>query len=398
MSRLALVTGATGFIGGRLVETLAADGAELRVLVRDLSKGSRVGRFPVDFAQGDLGDADAVRAAVDGADLVFHCAYGNSGDEAAMRRTTVDGTRHVAEAARDAGARLVHVSTVAVYGAVGAGMLDESVPHDPDGDFYAETKHEAEQLVLDLARKGDLAASVVQPTVVYGPYAPAWTVRILDELKTGRVILIGEGDGLCNVVYVDDVVRGLRLAATRDEAVGEAFLISGAEPVTWRTFYAGYERMLGFQSHVEMTAGEARDLFERLYGKRRFVSESLSLVRESPDMRHRIKQTREIQAFVRAAKMVVPGGVRRTLKAKLTGRHLGPPASAPKPAQTAKPIHPLPPAGIELGRSRTRVSIDKARSLLGYEPAFDWEAGMQRVEDWARWAGLLDGSAESAVG
>jgi nucleoside-diphosphate-sugar epimerase len=388
-----LVTGGAGFIGGRLVEHLAAEGAEVRVLVRDLSKASRIGRYPVELVRGDVGDEADVRRAVEGHEHVFHCAYGNAGDEAAMRRVTVDGTGFVAEACLDQGARLVHVSTVAVYGSAGDGALDESVTPRPAGDFYAETKLEAEQLVLEAAAGRGLAASVIQPTVVYGPFAPAWTVRILNELRTGRVILVDGGEGLCNVVYVDDVVQGMRLAALRDEALGEAFLISGPEPVTWRAFYAAYEDMLGLSSHVELTAAQAHKLFDDLFGKKHLLREGLSIVRESGSLRRRIKTTSEVQTLLRAARVVVPQGVRRSLKDRITGRSRRE-GSAPAPAAPEKPIHPMAPAGIEMARSRTAVKIDKARSLLGYEPAFDFETGMARVAEWARWAGLAEDALE----
>ncbi|HED65574.1 MAG TPA: NAD-dependent epimerase/dehydratase family protein, partial [Planctomycetes bacterium] len=286
--------------------------------------------------------------------------------------------------------------TVAVYGPTADGDLDESTPHRPEGDFYAETKDEAERIVLDLAGKGDLAGSVIQPTVVYGPFAPAWTVRILNELKTGREILVDGGHGLCNVVYVDDIVRGLRLAATEDGALGEEFLISGPEPVTWKEFYAGYEHMLGFENHVEMSAADAHALFQRLYGKKRLIREGLSVVRDTPELRRRLKATGEAQAFLKAAKMVMPSRIRRKIKSKVTGRNLDPVQAAPKKAEP--PIHPLPPAGVDLARAKTRVRIDKARRLLGYEPRFDWDAGLERVEAWARWAGILPSREAVEIG
>ncbi len=392
-----LVTGGTGFIGGRLVETLASEGADVRVLARNLSKASRVGRFPVTLVRGDLANRAEVTAATEGCDYVFHCAVGTSPDEAESRAATVDGTRHIIDGAAKAKARLVHVSTVSVYGPPSDGDLDETTPRRPDGDFYGETKLEAENAALDAARAGTVRASVIQPTVVYGPFGPAWTVRTFSELSTGRVMLIDGGDGLCNVVYVDDIVQGLRLAALRDEAIGEAFLISGPEPVTWREFYAAHERILGFESHVDRTAAEAHALFQKLYGKKAFLPESLSLVRESADLRGRLKGTKEVQALLRAVKLVVPPRARKSIQNKLRG--VRPRATSPAPTTDAaangtatieKPVHPMGPAGIEMCRAKSTVRVDKARRLLGYEPAFDFEAGMERVGAWARWANLLE--------
>ncbi len=394
-----LVTGGTGFIGGRLVASLAADGAEIRVLARDLSKASLVGRFPVKLIRGDLTRREDVQSAAAGCDFVFHCACGTTGDKAAMRAATVDGTRYVIDACQEHRARLVHVSTVSVYGATPDGELDESAPRRPEGDFYAETKLEAEKAVLEAARGGKLRASVIQPTVVHGPFGPAWTVRILNELKSGRVMLIDGGDGLCNVVYVDDVVQALRLAALDERALGEAFLISGPKPVTWREFYGAHEELLGFESHVERSAAEADALFQRLHGRKRFLREILALVRDNPSLRKRLKTTREAQALLRAAKLVVPSGARKSIQNKLRG--VGPGADGTAntvPSKSEKPIHSMGPVGIRLFRAKTSVSIEKARRLLGYEPAFSFQAGMARIAQWARWANLVDLPKTEPVG
>src|SRR5262249_54773375 len=81
--------------------------------------------------------------------------------------------------------------------------------------------------------------------IVYGPYAPAWTMRPLEQVRTGRMALPADGLGFCNAVYVDDVIAAAILAAERSEAVGQTFLISGSAPTTWRDFYGAYQNMVG---------------------------------------------------------------------------------------------------------------------------------------------------------
>jgi nucleoside-diphosphate-sugar epimerase len=206
-------------------------------------------------------DADAVAAAARGCDVIFHCAYGNRGTAEQQRAVNVGGTEAVLEAARRAGvARLVHVSTISVYGATAAGDLDEATPYAPPGDLYAATKAEAERRVLDAHRTSGLAASVVQPTVVYGPFGLAWTIDPLVQMSTRAVAAVDGGDGLCNAVYVDDVADAIVLAGTRAAAAGEVFLVSGAAPVAWREFYAAYERMLGRHATIPIAAAELRAL------------------------------------------------------------------------------------------------------------------------------------------
>jgi len=392
-----LVTGGTGFIGGRLVERLIQEcGAEVRVLVRHFSKATRIGRFPVEMVPGNVAERDEVERAVDGCSIVFHCTYGNSGDVEEQRRVNVDGMRYVLEAAgRHGASRVVSTSTLAVYGDTPDGDLDETARRDGSGDAYAEQKLAAEELCLAAARERGVPATVLQPAMVCGPFGPAWTLRILNDLKNRRVVLVNGGDGLCNAVYVDDVVSALILAAVKDEAVGEAFLVAGEEPVTWREFYGRHEEMLGFESTISLSASEAEARWAEMRRPKGIVHEGLALLREEPNLRHRVRWAREVDALTRVARKVVPAGARRAIKAKLTGRDpdaaaraaLAPPKA---PAAPEKPLLLMPPGAIKMHAAKTRVRIDKAKRLLGYRPAFDFPAAMARIETWARWANLLE--------
>jgi nucleoside-diphosphate-sugar epimerase len=170
----------------------------------------------------------------------------------------VDGSDIVAREGLRAGvSRMVMVSSIAVYGRIPDGDADETTSYAQPGDLYAATKREAEERVLDLHRRDGLPVVVVQPTCVYGPYGLAFTIDPLRELSTRQVALVNGGDGLCNAVYVDDVADALILAATQAPS-GEKFLISGAEPVTWREFYGAYERMMGRCSTVSLSLEEIR--------------------------------------------------------------------------------------------------------------------------------------------
>ena len=177
--------------------------------------------------------------------MIIHCAYGTHGDAAERRAVTVDGTRNVLEAAVRAGVRrVVHLSTVMVYGVPSAPVLRETLPRRPSGDAYGDAKLEAEELAFRYHRERGLPVSIIQPTAVYGPFGLAWTERVLEQLRSGLVPLIDGGAGVCNAVYIDDVAEAVLLAAEREQAVGEAFLISG-EPITYRDFYERFAQMVG---------------------------------------------------------------------------------------------------------------------------------------------------------
>jgi nucleoside-diphosphate-sugar epimerase len=383
--RRVLVTGATGFIGGRLVERLIVEqGAEVRVLVRNLAAAARLARFPVTVLRGDITSTPDLAVAIQGCDAVFHCAYGTSGSQKHRAYINREGTRRVLEASRAANVgRIVYLSTLMVYGQTTDGDLDETAPRRRFGNAYSDSKLEAEQIALT----SGLPVAVLQPTAVYGPYGGVWTESVIRALKAGRQILVNGGDGLGNAVYVDDLVSAMLLAAVKEEAVGEAFLVSSDEPVTWREMFGRFERMLGGgERTVDMTEAEALAWWRKSQRARpRLIGEGLRIVKGERDIRERLERTREGVWLREMASTVLPESWQQKIKGRLAGGRSGRPASPDREL----PIHPLPPKMIGFFRARTRVRIDKAKRILGYRPAFDFETGMDLTERWARWANLL---------
>ena len=263
------VTGATGFIGGRLVESLVMDhGADVHVLVRNLAKTPRIARFPVTMVHGDLMDLGLVSRAMDGCEILFHCAYGNMGSPEEQREVNVKGTENALSAASGNNLRrVVHVSTLSVYGRTEDSDLDETAPRMYSNQVYADSKLEAERLAFQYFERYDLPVSIIQPAIVYGPFGKYWTVELVNQLKAGRVVLVDGGEGLCNAVYVDDAVQAIILAATEDSAIGQAFLISAESPVTWRDYYGAYRKMLGIES-TSLSEAEASEEEARYYRAR----------------------------------------------------------------------------------------------------------------------------------
>jgi len=239
------VTGASGFIGARLVEHLiAGSNARVRALIRSYDRLSRLSELPQDrlsFHVADVARPAAVREAVGDASIIVHCAFGSHGDEQAQFDSTVEGARCVAEAAGASARRLVHLSTAAIHDPRGLEAFDEDSPLvEDEGLTYENAKLQAERIML-AARCPTVA---LRPTVVYGPWGRDWTITPLQRLTDGVRGLPGGGAAHpSNAVYVDDVVGAILSACERD-CVGP-ILVAGAEPLSWAAFYDAYRAMLG---------------------------------------------------------------------------------------------------------------------------------------------------------
>lgn len=389
------MTGGTGFVGSRLVERLVVEcGANVRVLVRNFANAVRIARFPIEMVAGDVLDERVVERTCSGCNVVFHCVYGNTGDHKTQRAVTVNGTKNVLDAASSAKVeRLVYLSTLYVYGIPPDGYLDEHAPRRYSGGYYADSKLDAEKIVCRYQQAGAPIVNL-QPTIIYGPFGPLWTIDVLETLKRRGVILIDGSEGFCNLVYIDDVVDALLLAATNDKALGETFLISGSSPVTWKDFYGSYERMLGTSRTVSMSQEEALAYYARKQREERLLAQLARVLREEQQLRERLLQTPEMMVTLRAIRSLLPQKLWRTLKGRVKGEEVEvwtklQNANAKNEGRPLDPA-PLHPRDVQLRGAKAVVRIDKAQQLLGYHPKFDLSAGMRLTERWARWANLLN--------
>jgi nucleoside-diphosphate-sugar epimerase len=233
-----LVTGATGFTGGHLAQHLAALGDEVKALVRPRSRAkfdaSPLPKHGIVAIDGDLGDAAAVRRAAAGVDVVDHIAatYREAGQpDAAYRAINVDGTRHVLEAARAAGARrVVHCSTGGVHGHIANPPATEDAPFNP-GDVYQDTKLEAEQAAREFGKTTGFDVVVARPIGIYGPGDTRF-LRMFRGLARGNFPMIGSGKPFYHLTYIDDLVEGFRLCGTVPAATGRTYILAGPRYTT----------------------------------------------------------------------------------------------------------------------------------------------------------------------
>ncbi len=244
-----LVTGATGFIGGRLARRLAHEGRPVRCLVREHSDTSALEELGVELAVGDLTSGRSLSAAVNGCELVFHCGALVS-DWATTReitRTNVTGTRNLLEASAAAAVRrFVHFSTTDVYGHPGTDGIGESYPSRGFSNWYAQTKLRAEGEVRRAESDSGLDAVILRPATVYGPGSREVVGGIARAIRDRNMLLIDGGRSVAGLCYVENLLDAAMLAVEHDAAPGHAFNVSDGLGVTWREFTDGLAAGLGF--------------------------------------------------------------------------------------------------------------------------------------------------------
>jgi len=376
-----LVTGATGFLGSRLVEHLVTvDGAQVRATTLHYGRAARIARLPIELINLDILDVDGVIRATEGCDYVFHCAYGTSGTAAMRHEVTVQGTHNILKAASLAQVkRVVHISSVAVHGRrLGDVCLDENSPLTTDrADDYAWSKAEAERVITAWAQEHDTPVAIVRPSNIYGPFSTHWTLSPAQRMQEGKFGWIDEGQGICNPIYIDDVVRALLIVATHPVSVGEVFIVSDAA-VTWRTFFGYYLRMLGLTEVPSWDAAKIARVRRRQEWVQSGVGRVLSYL-GSPRAREMVSLVPGIGSGLRFTWRALPKRLRKSLDSRTQEWY----------ASMRWPIEVPSIFESEIYRSRVTLNTAKAEKLLGFRPQVSLARGMELCEAWLRNYGYI---------
>ena len=230
----AFITGATGFVGGRLAEKLRGRGDEVVCLVRSPEKAKSLEALGCTLVAGDLKDVDAIRQGMAGCDAVFHVAADyrvglRPSSHDSMTDTNVGGTTRVldAAAAEPAVKKVVYVSSLVVNGNTGGQAVDEGYEHPAQSftSHYEKTKWQAHRVAKEKAAAG-VPVVIVQPGSIYGPGDTSVTGGIIDQAARGKLPMVSFGDTGLTMVHVDDVVDGI-IAAYEKGRVGESYALGG---------------------------------------------------------------------------------------------------------------------------------------------------------------------------
>lgn len=324
----ALVTGAAGFLGGHLVEMLVERGNKVRALIQPGQDPAFLQTLPgVEVVVGDLTERASLKKAVQGIQRVYHIAAktGPWGPEAAYQAVNVQGVLDLIALAMDAGVeRIVHTSSITVYGHHLRGVITEDHPYHAEDNPYSRTKINSEKLIFRLVQEKGAPVVIIRPAWIYGPRDNASFGRFVRLVHSGKGFLLGSGKNIVPIVYVRDVAQGLiKAGEAGSHAVGQAYTIANDQRVTQETY------LNAIASALQVPRVTRKYPYTGMYLAGR-CAEAIWKVKD------RQRQT-------------------------------------PPPVSTY---------GITLLGGDQRFSIDRARSELGYAPAFDMQRGVTEGVGW----------------
>jgi nucleoside-diphosphate-sugar epimerase len=308
------ITGIGEFIGLRTAEIALAQGMKVTGIEVSPDKAKQAEALGASVVIGNTDQEGILARACEGADIVFHTLFLNDagGDIERFRAVNVEGTINVAIAAKQAGIKsFIHLSSALVYGFNFPENVTEEEPLRTQKNPFCQSKIESEQAVLKFNDPDHLGVTILRAGDVYGPGGGVWVLRPLNMIQKKKFVLINGGRGICNHLYIDNLIDAVFLAVEK-EAYGEAFNITDGCPTTWREYY-----------------------------------EKLAAIAGQP------------KPFISTPALVAKTALR----------------------QMGKKADILPESIDFLTRSHA-YSIQKATTVLGYQPRVNLDQGMERTGEW----------------
>ena len=353
------VLGASGFVGSRLVEMLHLGGAlEVRPVVRSFPSLARLARFDLDSRVAEGLDQEALTQALQGCEIVVHAIVGDP--------KVITGTiQPTYQAAQAAGVRrLIYLSTASVHGQAPEAGTTEDSPLNPRQPLpYNVAKIQAETLLRAQRETGSVEIVILRPGIVFGPRS-RWVAGLADDLIRGKAYLLNQGKGICNTIYVDNLIYAILLAIESPNADNQVFLLGDQESITWLDYYRPFVEALGLEI----------DQIPRLKPPK-----------FRADLRQRWDQVRSSET-VQTVLPYIPDPLKRAVKGGLAAWQRAPgaeelwqlpPQSGPQITQEMALLH----------QCRVKLPYTKAEQMLGYKPQISFSEGCHRSIGWLAFAG-----------
>lgn len=356
MIRVAIL-GASGFIGSRAVELFTlTNAAKIRAIVRSYSSLPSVARFDLDFRVCDARDRAGLQKAFNDCDVVVHAVLGNP--------DVIEGTiEPVYSAAQAAGVRrLIYLSSASVHGQAPPVGTDEDSRLSLAQPFaYNRAKVKAEMKLQSLRAAGSTEIVILRPGIVYGPRS-RWIVEIANDLITNNACLINNGQGICNCMYVDNLLDAMQLTFAAKEIDGQIFLVGDKEEVSWFDFYSSIALALNISTSQihNIPMPEFKEVKE----------DAVTIIR-------RWQLFQGVAPYISPRlKMAVKAGLKT-----LTSSFESPWVLSDKWEPT------LTQEMAQLQSCSYKLPLTKAATRLGYLPETSFTRGMQRSTQWLAFAG-----------
>lgn len=340
--------GASGFIGSRMVEKFhLGGGIEVRPIVRSTARLAGAARFGIEGRVADAFDHRAVAAALAGCEVVIHAIAGD-------HRTIVESAELVYRAAIEAGVkRMIYLSSASVHGQSPVPGTDETTPLQSRQPIpYNRSKIQAERRLSRARSSGAVELVILRPGIVYGPRS-YWTGGLADEVLADEVYLVSGGKGICNALYVDNLIQAIELCLAAPAIDGESFLLGESETITWRELYRPIVEALGMSM------------------------EDIPSLAYWDEALWRSSAKRALESFPVAAQVTIRRALRALTPAPSRSPWRRPPRLALKPSLEKALLHTC----------SVKLPWTKARERLGFEPRISFAEGCRRSTAWLEFAG-----------
>ncbi|HEY9785526.1 MAG TPA: NAD-dependent epimerase/dehydratase family protein [Candidatus Obscuribacterales bacterium] len=257
------VTGASGLVGSHLVNHLVGQGFNVVAVMRGRSNESL---FQSELASGrltvrisDVLDPEGMQAAFEGVDVVVHTAgtVDALGPRKQIFDTNVEGSRIALDAAKIKGVKhFIFISSLSVITGQGDQYdVDESAPLTYCGESYADSKVDAEKLVMAVPPSDAMKVTALRPGFIYGPRERAWMPRLINSISTGKAMLIDGGTKETNVIYVGNLSRAIEGAILNEKAYGRVYNLTDGEKTTKKQLFDAIADGLGLPRVTKVVPG-----------------------------------------------------------------------------------------------------------------------------------------------
>lgn len=366
MTRRVAIFGASGHVGGTLVERLLERGNyDVRPIINTAGNAWRLARRGIRLWQANLAMPDQIREAIAGCDIVVNCAY-PSGDQ---MESTVRNLTSACLAARVK--RFIHLSSIAVYGEFPSKAAEhETAPDRAPNATYGYYKHRQDLIVEKAARQG-LASIVLCPPNITGLNS-RYVLEILDAFRRGTLPLVDDGKWPCALVDAVNLAAAIEFAFDRGTGDGQRIFINDDEPTTWRDVATALGPIIGDAPPIaSITAEEARNVVAN-QREGYTIAQAARRVAGLVELKRIVKQTPTLLRWARRCKAWSRYGPRRLRAIFEPGGRVSS-ATPNSPPLSRLVAHQL--RGIN-------HRCDKARQELGYQPELTFEQSMSRFRAW----------------